>query len=86
MKMAWKRSFFLVFVIFFSKLEALKIDQYYCNLYKGQAIYKELNLGDGGCSMNLISPETNQLCIADPDDNDKALDYTCKFIGDIYEG
>lgn len=60
------------------------IEKQFCASFKGQAIYTRANLADD-CEMNIISPTPSQLCIADPDDNDVPLDYTCKNIEDLYE-
>lgn len=79
----------LILLLFcsFAFVQPIKeIERVFCDTLKGHDIYKIADLQtNDGCQMNIISPTPSQLCIMDPDDNETALDYTCRNMEDLYE-
>jgi hypothetical protein len=63
---------------------SINIDRLFCDTFKDQAIYKELNLVADGCSMNIREEAGGMMCLMNPEDNDSSLEMTCKKKEDIY--
>lgn len=70
---------------FLSMANGLNLDHHFCSLFRSQSIYKQLDLGGDGCSMNIFNKDATEICLTDPDDSDVFLEGTCKSKTAVYE-
>lgn len=78
-------SWLIVFFCYFVSANSVNVDRLFCDTFKGQSLYVDLNLASDGCSPNIVELPPDKLCLADPRNNDVPLDHTCQTKNDIYE-
>ena len=75
----------VLLIIFFGQSNGQNIDfdfktiLLFCESFKGQYIYDELELGTpAGCESNFFPRDKQTLCLVQPTNIQQALDHTCK--------
>lgn len=59
-------------------VEGINIDRLFCESFKDQSVYHQLDLQADGCSLNIFYKEPDEICLMNPDDNDVFLEGTCQ--------
>lgn len=70
----------LLLLVLFNLTNAFQdqaLEKQFCETFRGNSLYVSLKLGEGSCTSNVF-PKGNQLCLADPDDDDQPIPFTCK--------